>query len=150
MVFISVKFHKTIVNSNLLWNRRQQIAKAFANSEFGSTGGIIALGLGVENWSVDSCINKFTDLVHHAFAPREFHGVWGFEHLAMARHGSKYRTRPFEKALQDAFADKPLFGGQDLQDGYMIKVAVTSTTYVDQHPVLLTNYNRPEPQNFRK
>jgi hypothetical protein len=108
------------------------------------------LGLGVESWSVDSCINKFTDLVRDAFAPREFHGIWGFEHLATARHGSKYRTRPFEQALQEAFLDKPLFGGQDIQDGYMIKVAVTSTTYVDQQPILLTNYNRPDPQDYSK
>lgn len=122
----------------------------FANFELHSTGGIIALGLGVENWSVDSSINKFTDLVRDAFAPREFHGVWGFEHLATARHGSKYRTKPFETALQEAFLDKPLFGGQDIQEGYMIKVAVTSTTYVDQQPVLLTNYNRPDPLDYSK
>jgi hypothetical protein len=115
-----------------------------------STGGIIALGLGVENWSVETCISKFTELVRKAFTPREFHGILVFEHLTTIHHGSKYKTKPFEEALQQAFVDRPLFGGQDVGEGQKIKVAVTSTTYVDQQPVLLSNYNRPDPPGYSK
>lgn len=111
-----------------------------------STGGIVALGLGVENWSVESCINKFTELVHEAFSKRQLHGIWGLEQLMTAGHRSKYRNKPFEKALRETFYDKPLFGGQDILEGYMIKVAITSTTCVDQQPVIFTNYNRPDPE----
>jgi hypothetical protein len=106
------------------------------------------LGLGVENWSVETCIGKFTDLCRDAFSPRLFKGLWGLEHLTTAIHRSKYKTKPFEAALRSVFEERPLFGGQDGQEGYMIKTAVTTTTNVDQNPVVLTNYNRPDPQEY--
>ena len=62
----------------------------------------------------------------------------------------KYRTQPFEQALQEEFGkDTILFGGQDRRDQIKIKVAITSTTNVESEPLVLTNYNRPEP-NKRK
>ncbi|KAM3089514.1 hypothetical protein ACMFMG_001101 [Clarireedia jacksonii] len=114
-----------------------------------STGGIIALGLGVQNWSVDQCISKFTDLCKDAFTPRTLKNVPVLGTLQMANHKSMYKTKPFEKCLQDSFEDRPLFGGdQNNQEGYMVKVAVTSTTSIQQHPVILTNYNRPDIQEY--
>lgn len=35
-----------------------------------STGGIIALGLGAKNWSVEECTRHFEDLCHKAFTRR--------------------------------------------------------------------------------
>jgi patatin-like phospholipase/acyl hydrolase len=115
-----------------------------------STGGIIALGLGVENWSVEQCIGKFTSLCGDAFTPREFLNVPLLGKLSTVNHRSMYKTKPFEKALQESFEDRPLFGGLNSQEGHMIKVAVTSTTLMDQQPVVLANYNRPDLQGYSK
>jgi hypothetical protein len=61
-----------------------------------------------------------------------------------------YKTRPFEKALQEAFEDRPLFGGLNSQEGHMVKVAVTATTLVGRRPVILANYNRPDGPGYSK
>ncbi|KAE8449132.1 hypothetical protein EG329_008516 [Mollisiaceae sp. DMI_Dod_QoI] len=114
-----------------------------------STGGIIALGLGVENWTVEQCIGKFTSLCGDAFTPRELLKVPLLGKLSTVNHRSMYKTQPFEKALQEAFEDRPLFGGLNSQEGHMIKVAVTSTTLMDQQPVVLANYNRPDFQGYK-
>jgi hypothetical protein len=100
---------------------------------FYSTGGIIAVGLGVENWSVETCIKHFRRLTDKAFTPR----------LPGLRLGHRYRTRPFEQALQEVFKDELLFGGaHDESSSYFTRVAVTSTTDTGEKPVILTNYNR--------
>ncbi|KAH7147389.1 hypothetical protein DER46DRAFT_670987 [Fusarium sp. MPI-SDFR-AT-0072] len=52
-----------------------------------STGGIISLGLGVNNWTVDDGIQTFRELCHRAFTPREMKGVPVLEHLAVISHG---------------------------------------------------------------
>lgn len=62
----------------------------------------------------------------------------------MLNHSSKYKTTPFEKALRETFEDWPLFGGQNELGEMFTKVAVTSTTAIQQHPVVLANYNRPD------
>jgi hypothetical protein len=60
-------------------------------------------------------------------------------------HGSVYRTRPMEKLLNDTFGeDQFLFGGHTEWDEMATKVAVISTTSVDQHPVVISNYNRSD------
>ncbi|KAI9849895.1 MAG: hypothetical protein M1837_000109 [Sclerophora amabilis] len=93
-----------------------------------STGGIVALGLGVENWTVDTCIAKFTKLCSEAFTPREMHGIPGLEQLATLSHKSKYKTRPLEEALKESFHEDKLFGGTSENNRYLRKVAVTSST----------------------
>ncbi len=108
------------------------------------------MGLGVENWTVEQCIGKFTSLCGDAFTPRELLKVPLLGKLSTVNHRSMYKTQPFEKALQEAFEDRPLFGGLNSQEGHMIKVAVTSTTLMDQQPVVLANYNRPDFQGYSK
>lgn len=111
-----------------------------------STGGIIALGLGVQNWTVDQCIQRFVELCKKAFEPQKGLKVWGLRYLTTMVHKGKYRAKPFEQALQEEFGrDMTLFGGQNGKDQFKIKVAVTSTTSVESEPLVLTNYNRPEP-----
>lgn len=59
-------------------------------------------------------------------------------------YGSIYRTTPFDGVLKGSFdANRLLFGGEHTTETSM-KVAVTTTTYVDQRTVVLSNYNRPE------
>ncbi|KAF2461117.1 hypothetical protein BDY21DRAFT_297819 [Lineolata rhizophorae] len=98
-----------------------------------STGGIIAMGLGVERWSVNSCIERFTKLVDKAFTPK----------FASLRLNIRYKTRPLVQALQQSFKNENLFGGRrDGYTSYHAKVALTSTTETGDKPVVLTNYNR--------
>jgi len=112
-----------------------------------STGGIIALGLGVRNWTVDECIQKFVGLCKKAFEPQKGLNTWGLSYLTTLIHKGKFRTKPFEQALQDEFGrDMTLFAGQNNKDQFKIKVAVTSTTSIESEPIVLTNYNRPEPK----
>ncbi|KAF6818372.1 hypothetical protein CMUS01_11936 [Colletotrichum musicola] len=112
---------------------------------YSSTGGIIALGLGVNNWSVDECINNFKEICSKAFTKRELVSIPILDILANLNHGSMYKTKPFEAILQQMFqADRPLFGGADDQSETHTKVAVTATTSIEQQPVILTNYNRPD------
>lgn len=112
---------------------------------FYSTGGIIALGLGVEGWSIDECINHFEKLCTKAFTPREFHSIPGFAQLSAITHDySKYKSKPFEGVLKATFSasDQPLFGGKQDHPHSSVKVAVTSTTETAVKALLLTNYNR--------
>lgn len=121
-----------------------------ADFENHSTGGIIALGLGVEGWSVDECIKHFENLCNTAFTPRELQGVWGLEKLSAINHDfSKYKTKPLEKVLKAIFSvsDQPLFGGQHSLDNPSVKVAVTSATEIGEKALVLANYNRLEKKD---
>ncbi|KAI0517620.1 FabD/lysophospholipase-like protein [Xylaria bambusicola] len=113
-----------------------------------STGGIIALGLGVNNWTVNECITQFKELCRQAFIPREMHGVPILEKLAAWNHGSIYKTKPFEKMLEKVFTSRPIFGGASDDHEMLTKVAITTTSSIAQHAVVLANYNRPDPTEY--
>lgn len=100
-----------------------------------STGGLLALGLGVKNWSIEQSTQTFLSLVRTAFTSRYPGG------LQLMR--SKYRTKPLEKALHQAFGDEAMFGGvpEDMS-GSTRKVAVTAATETGEEVVIFTNYNR--------
>jgi patatin-like phospholipase/acyl hydrolase len=112
-----------------------------------STGGIIAAGLGIEDWRVDQCIRHFMELADKAFTRRRF-GIHDLPVLGKA--GRKYRTKPFESVLQDLFGvEEYMFGGfQADQKRYKTRVALTSTTATGSTAVVLANYNRPEDSPF--
>ncbi|KAF2758985.1 hypothetical protein EJ05DRAFT_499409 [Pseudovirgaria hyperparasitica] len=101
-----------------------------------STGGIIAIALGIENWSIQKCITMFLKLCDKAFQPK----------LGGLRLGSsKYRTRPLEEVLQNHFKPERIFGGfHEASASYRRKVAITSATETGEHAVIFTNYNRAE------
>ena len=91
------------------------------------------MGLGVEQWRVETCIKKFMKLTDKAYTPL----------LPGMRIGNRYRTRPLVEALQEAFRDECLFGGEHEEpSSYFTKVAVTATTDTADRAVILTNYNR--------
>ncbi|KAI2469690.1 hypothetical protein F4781DRAFT_431214 [Annulohypoxylon bovei var. microspora] len=115
-----------------------------------STGGIIALGLGVNNWSVDECIVNFKDLCGQAFKPREMIGIPLLKKLAVLNHGSMYKTRAFEELLQKTFTKRPLFGGANDLSEMVTKVAITTTSEIKQHAVVLANYNRQGSAEYGK
>lgn len=109
-----------------------------------STGGIVALGLTVRNWTVDQCISEFKRLCDRAFTPRELDQTI-FQTLATLHHGSKWKTKPLYDALKQAFGEELVFGGQtDDSRKYTSKVAVVTSSQSDARPVVITNYNREE------
>ena len=104
-----------------------------------STGGIIALGLGVKQWTVHQCVTQFVTLCDQAFTPRELGQItsWGY--------GSKYKTTPFRNALQTAFGEDLLYGGRrTTRLSYTTQVAVTATSGTGETGLVLTNYSRHE------
>lgn len=110
-----------------------------------STGGIIALGLGVKQWSLNHCVTEFIRLCDRAFTPREFDKVAGLTQATTLKHGSKYKTQPLQHALHEVFGEEQLYGG--LRKAYCVydtKVAVTATSGTGQRAVVLANYSRQE------
>lgn len=110
-----------------------------------STGGIIALALGVQQWPVDRCITMFTSLCNHAYTPR-VKGLPILDLAATISHGSKYKTKAFHEALKDAFGEQDvLFGGRSRsKSSCQTRVAVTSTTSTGSKAIVLANYRRKE------
>jgi predicted acylesterase/phospholipase RssA len=103
-----------------------------------STGGIIALGLGVKGWTVSDCISRFRDLCNDAFTAR---GPKAFRPLTFLGK-SFYKTTPLENALKTAFGvSDTLYGQAKSKDLLDIRVAVTSTDAIRKRPVILSNYN---------
>lgn len=110
-----------------------------------STGGIIALALGVQQWPVDQCIDMFTSLCDHAYTPR-IRGMPLLDFAASIGHGSKYKTKEFHDTLKEAFGDKNyLFGGRAQGTPQsQTKVAVTSTSSTGGRGIVIANYRRKE------
>jgi hypothetical protein len=109
-----------------------------------STGGIIALGIGVKNWSIESSISLFMKLVDRAFTTKFMGGI---------KLKRKYRTEPLEQLLQENFKDEPIFGGTEeysvSHGSYGRKVAVTASTETAEQAVIFTNYNRPDDEQSK-
>ena len=112
-------------------------------TQFLSTGGIIALGLGAKQWSVKQCVTEFLKLCGQAFTPREFNHIPGFEQVTTLRHGSKYKTRPLRDALRSAFGKELLYGRRSKPYmSYPTQVAVTATSGTGEMGLVLANYSR--------
>ncbi|CAN9312297.1 unnamed protein product [Alternaria alternata] len=106
-----------------------------------STGGILALGLGVKNWQVDHCRELFLRMVERAFTPKFFGGV--------TLGTNKYHTKPLEEAFSECFKHETMFGGiRETPLASACKVAVTSATETAEQAVILTNYNRADDEQI--
>lgn len=115
-----------------------------------STGGLIALGLGVKQWSVDQCIAEFVRLVDQAFSPREFNNITVLEEAATVSHGSKYKTQPLRRALLSSFGKEQLYGGQKAAHRvYNTHVAVTAASGTGEEAIVLANYSRHDENEPR-
>ncbi|KAF9738488.1 hypothetical protein PMIN01_03771 [Paraphaeosphaeria minitans] len=102
-----------------------------------STGGILALGLGIKNWSVPHCIALFNKMVDKAFTPRFLGGV--------SFGKPTYRATPLEDSLAECFGEESMFGGvHETLIPCTRKVAVTSATETGEQAVIFTNYNRAD------
>lgn len=61
--------------------------------------------------------------------------------LALISHKSYYKTKPLEDALRSTFDSTSLLYGGPSHDATGPRVAVTSTSANENHPVILSNYN---------
>jgi len=114
-------------------------------SNFYSTGGILALALGVKHWPVNESIERFMKICYKAFTRRELNRVPVMRTLAAVSHGSFYKTRPLHNALKKELGHQILFGGPREYDSRSVtKVAVTSTDEDGRNPIILANYRHPE------
>lgn len=111
-----------------------------------STGGIIAIGLGVKRWTVEATMEKFKDICREAFTPREMQKVPLIGTLSKMYHGSVFKTQPLERVLRRYFSETPFFGGSRSRHNLntSVKVAVTATTALNHQAVVFANYNRPD------
>lgn len=113
-----------------------------ASDYVSSTGGILALGLGTKNWTVEHCTKLFRRLVDKAFTPRFLVGT------SFGR--PTYRASPLEEALAECFGDEPMFGGTpEKLSACTTKVAVTAATETGDKAVIFTNYNRVDDSDGR-
>lgn len=115
-----------------------------------SAGGIVALGLGANGWTVGKCSTMFKSLCKQAFARKWAFALPGLDHLISFSGRARYETTAIEGALQQAFgSEQPLFAGsRELLENEAVmqrttKVAVTTTT-TGGTPALLANYNRTD------
>ncbi|KAL9097592.1 MAG: hypothetical protein Q9165_000488 [Trypethelium subeluteriae] len=109
-----------------------------------STGGIIALGLGVKCWSVDEALHYFETMCRKAFTPRKGTELWGIGPVIEAYHHSKYETKPLEDSLKEIFSnDELLFGGQHhtLTNDLPLKVYVDGAVY-HNNPIQIAEQER--------
>jgi patatin-like phospholipase/acyl hydrolase len=111
-----------------------------------STGGIIALGLVANDWSVSQCTQRFQELCSKAFTSRTGSNIPGIGFIVEMHNHSRYETQPLQEALIDAYDQHYLFGGErkrkSRSPSFEVKVAVTSTSTAG-NAMVLANYNRP-------
>ncbi|KAF9887744.1 hypothetical protein FE257_009697 [Aspergillus nanangensis] len=103
-----------------------------------SAGGIIALGLGVQDRTVEDCIDCFSVMINHGFKRKSLTKSRGIGWLARLFRGSIYHTEALERALHHVFHPG------DYQQLYGLRrpcrVAVTTTVGTDLK--FIANYNR--------
>ncbi|KAF5717819.1 hypothetical protein FMUND_5550 [Fusarium mundagurra] len=102
-----------------------------------STGGIIALGIGVQRRSATECISLFRDICREGFEAKLLTKSRFFGWAARWFSSSIYKTDVLETALQEAFGDKDPKSLYGLNSS--CRVAVTTTAKEDCH--LIANYN---------
>lgn len=112
-----------------------------------STGGLIALGLGVNGWSVALCAEQFETLLGQAFWRRAASNVPVLGPLlefALAYlTDSFYDSSKFAQALVTAFGREQLLG-KGIDEGMKVAVIATNT---NSFPCVLANYNGPNERS---
>ncbi|KAI8631062.1 FabD/lysophospholipase-like protein [Xylariaceae sp. FL1651] len=109
-----------------------------------SGGGLVALGIGVNGWSVDETISKFKTVAKEAFKLRDVNRIPFLEDFSAVFHGSLYKNQPLEAVLKREFSEDYLFRSRNNSQPLSPKVVVTSSSSLGQQTTIFTNYNRSE------
>lgn len=115
-----------------------------------STGGLIALGLGVNGWSVARCTEQFETLLGQAFWRRAASNVPVLgsllEFVLAYLTDSFYDSTKFAEALISAFGQDKLLG-KGIDEGMKVAVIATNT---NSFPCTLANYNGPNERSVNR
>jgi hypothetical protein len=96
---------------------------------------MIAIALGIKNWSVRKTLDCFPEIMQEAFSRK----------VIISLRRGKYRTQPLGEVLTRYHMQGSIFGGRSKSSShYERKVAVTSATETANHAVIFTNYNRAD------
>lgn len=106
------------------------------------SGGIIALGLFKQNWTIDKAIHEFERLSETAFSKRMWLKVPLFRHTAQLLYSHRFLSDGIESALKQAFGYGPLFGYNDHSRPDTVKVGVIASAPGGRIPFILANYSR--------
>jgi hypothetical protein len=109
-----------------------------------STGGLIALGLVTQSWTLEDCLYHFERICSKVFSHHPNKRAIPVLGWIRERYKSKSETSAFEIALKSAFSESQYLFGDPRPSGIPgshIKVAVTATSSAGR-TVLLGNYNR--------
>lgn len=116
------------------------------------SGGIIALALGVNGWSVEKTTRAYKDICARVFAKKRLLGIPGLEFLPISNH-RRYDSKRLEAALMETFGNSQnLFAGsrdeicRHIVPQRRTKAAVIVTTALGKFE-LLGNYNRLEEED---
>jgi hypothetical protein len=108
-----------------------------------SSGGLVILGLFLNGWSVEECLEKFVTLARRAFRPRNL----SLPFLQKAQRflisyfaDSRYSATGLEDALKDAFGTGTMLDWSRSHD-FGAKVAVTATTVESSSPCIFPSYS---------
>jgi patatin-like phospholipase/acyl hydrolase len=107
-----------------------------------SAGGLIALGLFKQNWTLEDALVHFKDLSKEAFEPRRLLRVPVFKNTAQIFCSYRYDSEGIRSALKTAFGSSPLFGHDKDAIGDVTKVGVVAAVQSKNRPVLFANYTR--------
>lgn len=105
-------------------------------------GGIIALSLFKQNWSVTLARHRFHYLATTAFSRRDLLETPVFRNAARLFCSYLYKSEGIERALTNAFGRGPLFGQRGARAEDKVKVGVVACIEGDRKPYLFANYNR--------
>ncbi|KAH0559390.1 hypothetical protein GP486_004094 [Trichoglossum hirsutum] len=110
-----------------------------------NTGGLVALGLAVEDWVLRERWKRFRDFFFKVFGEKNVRKLAKIPVFSRVFGPSKYGTETLEEELKRMLPKGPLFGcawNKEVQ----AKVAVTSTS-VTGWSVVIPNYNRVCPDD---
>lgn len=103
---------------------------------------MIALGLGVNKFTVDQCLEKYKRICQTGLENKWFTKTRGIGFFARLFTSSIYQTEPLERSLREVFGSKLLFG----LEGNATRVVITTT--VEKDGRLLANYNWGDEKNY--
>jgi hypothetical protein len=107
-------------------------------------GGLIALGLGINRWSIGKCLAEFKSLAVKVFQAKPLAKTSFIGWFMRLFYESIYDSDIVEAALKTCFSSTPLFGiSRDdmstLNSNYCSRVAITTT--IDTDCRVFTNYH---------
>ncbi|KXX79898.1 Calcium-independent phospholipase A2-gamma [Madurella mycetomatis] len=109
-----------------------------------SAGGIISLGIGIQDRTADDCLSRFHEFTRAGFTKKWLNKTRLFRPVGRLLRSSIYSTPELEGALQNAFRPSP---AQDVF-GLRNPCRVAVTTTANRGLMLIANYNRGNDKRY--